>query len=249
MSSSGIGGKVGWADSDSFSTRPYGKKKNIFAASPLSTRYSSANQGNVLLDPSIRGIQDTVLARNSALYSDLGEGGNEIIGNLRGTRSRFEGNQSSYLQSRINPVEQEFVSRQGDLSRSIGQRGLSGSSFGEQAITNLATDKQRTIGDTRAQAEMENLQALTGIDSQMAQTLFQKTAQQMQLNGLDLATAKERLQQELLSLGVGQQQIGLMATMFENWQRRLQASHQIDKSTSRQGEVDYKGGGGGGGIG
>ena len=152
----------------------YGSKRNAFSTSPFSTGYSSANQGNVTIDPSIRKIQDQGLARNSALYGELDQGGQEIMGNLRNTRSRFEGNQSAYMQSRINPFEQEYNKREGGLRESLGLRGVSGSSFGDQSMDSFATEKQRGIGDVRAQAEMENLQALTGIDSQMAETLFQK---------------------------------------------------------------------------
>lgn len=247
---SGSGGNWGFASSQTTQQKlgRYGMKRNQYAAQPISTGFSRMDQGNVTLDPSIRAIQEQGLARNNNLYNQLGSFGQEILGNLRGTRSRYEGNQSAYLQSRINPVEQEFSQRQGGLQRSIGMRGLAGSSFGDQALNNLATEKQRTLGDVRAQAEMENLQALTGIDAQMAQTMFQNVAQQMQITGMDLDTAKTRLQQELQALGLGQAQVKLMADQFENYQRRMLYNLQDVSHTDNISYSSGMGGGGEGGI-
>lgn len=224
----------------------WGRKRNAFAGMGTRTPYSSSNQGNVIIDPSIRGIQDKGLARNEALYGELDKGGKEIMGNLRGTRSRFEGNQSAYLQSRINPFEQEYTKRQGDLQQSIGLRGISGSSFADQSMNNLATEKQRGMGDVRAQAEMENLQALTGIDAQMAQTMFQKAAQMAQITGMDNETAKARLMQEMQALGLGQREIAMMAQQFENYQQR-----NLSRNVDHQSNVSYtqSGIGSGGGSG
>lgn len=208
------------------------------------TGNSTMTYGNVTLDPRIREIQEQGLARNTNLYNQLDEGGREIMGNLRGTRSRYEGNQSAYMQSRINPVEQEYATRQGGLERSIGLRGIAGSSFGDQAMTNFATEKQRGIGDVRAQAEMENLQAITGIDAQMTSTLFQKASQQAALTGMDNETAKAMLQQELAALGLGTQQQELMIKSWEVFQQRAMQNRQYIAQDIIGG---FKGGGSGGG--
>lgn len=212
-----------------------GESQNPYLGGSVSTGNSSALRGNVTIDPRIRQIQEQGLSRNTNLYNQLDEGGREIMGNLRGTRSRFEGNQSDYTQSRINPVEQEYATRQGGLERSIGLRGLSGSSFGDQAMTSFATEKQRGIGDIRAQAEMENLQALTGIDSQMTQTLFNKVSQQANLTGMDNETAKAMLMQELQGLGLGEKQIDEMTKTFESYQNRLLTAGPYQTSQSGSG--------------
>ena len=206
----GLGGKLGGA----------GKKRNPYTNAPIKTGFSSSADGNVTIDPSIRAIQEQGLARNNNLYNELGSSGQEILGNLRDTRSRYAGNQSDYIRSQTNPLEQELNTRQGGLERSIGMRGLAGSSFGEQALTGFAADKQRSIGDARAKAEFESLQATTGIDAQMAQTLFQKIGQQMAITGMDNQMAQDRLRQELASLGVGQGQINAAIQAFEGWQNR-----------------------------
>lgn len=189
-------------------------------ASTMGTGYSTLKEGQLTLDPSIRSIQEQSLSRNTNLYNELGESGKNILGNLQGLRGRYEGNAAAYTKARVNPMEQELTTRQGELQRNLGLRGVSGSSFGEGAQTNFAIDKERALGDARAQAEMENLQALTGIDAQMASTLFNKTSQQMQINGMDLATAKERLAGELQALGASQVQINTMVKAFEGQQDR-----------------------------
>ena len=199
-------------------------KDEFFAEKPwantMGTGYSTLKEGQLTLDPSIRSIQEQALSRNTNLYNELGESGKNILGNLQGLRGRYEGNAAAYTQARVNPLESELTTRQGELQRNIGLRGLSGSSFGEGALTNFSTDKQRALGDARAQAEMENLQAITGIDAQMAETLFNKTSQQMQINNMDLDTAKTRLAGELQAMGASQAQINTMVQAFEGQQNR-----------------------------
>ena len=199
-------------------------KEDFFAENPwantTSTDYSTLDKGKLSLDPSIRSIQEQALSRNTNLYNELGESGKNILGNLQGLRGRYEGNSAAYTQARVNPLEQELTTRQGELQRNLGLRGLSGSSFGEGSLTNFSTDKQRALGDARAQAEMENLQALTGIDAQMASTLFNKVSQQMEISGMDLDTAKTRLAGELQALGASQAQINTMVQAFNNQQDR-----------------------------
>ena len=190
----------------------------------ISTPYSSINSvggsSKVKLDKSIRRIQEQALSRNANLYNELGESGKNILGDLQGLRGRYEGNAAAYTQARVNPLEQELTTREGELNRNIGLRLLTGSSFGEGSKTNFAIDKERALGDARAQAEMENLQAITGIDAQIASTLFNKTSQQMQVTGMDLDTAKTRLAGELQAMGASQAQINTMVQAFNNQQDR-----------------------------
>lgn len=190
------------------------------ASQTWGTGNSSMSYGNVTIDPRIRQIQEQNLAKNNNLYNELGESGRSILGDLRGLRSRYEGNQSAYIQSRLDPYQQQFATRRGELQGSIGLRGLGGSSFGEQALTNFDIDTQRALGDVRAQAENENLQALTGLSAQEANTLFSRVANQASLTNADSDTAKAMLQQELSALGLGSQQQQLMMNAFESWQGR-----------------------------
>ena len=199
------------------------------------TGYSDMEYGNVTIDPSIRAIQEQNLSKNNNLYNELGTSGQNIMGNLEGLRSAYQGNMSAYNQARVNPLEQELTTQQGQLQRSIGMRGLSGSSFGDQAMTNFGIDKQRSLGDARALAATENFQALTGIDAQMADTLFKKVSQQAALTGMDAQTARDRLQQELSALGLGTQQQQLMINEFDNFQNRAMQNRKAIADTVMSG--------------
>ena len=184
------------------------------------TGFSTSNDGNVTIDPSIRAIQDKGLGRIDQLYGETGKYGDELIGNTRTLRERFIGNQSAYSDSQLNPLRQQVSERRGELERNQGLRGISGSSFGEQSVNAYDIESQKALRDASADVEMQQLQALTGIDSQMTQQMFGKISLQAQLNGESLSVAKERLQQELAALGIGADQIKLIAGVFESQQGR-----------------------------
>lgn len=246
---SGGGGQWGFASSQTTRQKlgRFGMKRNPWAFTPISTGYSTANQGKVNIDPSIRAIQDQGLANLTGLYGQAGQYGDELISNTRGIRERFMGNESAYKQSLINPILAQVSQRRGELQRSIGQRGLAGSSFGEQAQTNFDIDTQRQLQDARAQAEMSNLQALTGIDSQLAENMFSKIFAQSQLNNESQNIAQARLRQELAALGIGEQQANLMVNAFEGWQNRMLNNLQDVAHTDNISYTSGMGGGGGGG--
>lgn len=213
----------------------FNEKANRRGTSTIGTGRSTATDGMVTMDPRIREIQEQGLARNSNLYNQLDEGGREIMGNLRGTRSRYEGNQSAYMESQLNPIREEYARRQGGLERTVGLRGLAGSSFGQQSLDSFSTEKNRGLADARAKAEMENLAAITGVDAQMASTLFNKVGQQAAINGMDNDTAKAMLAQELSALGVGQAQINTMVQAYESQQNRAFAERKAIADTIMQG--------------
>jgi len=125
-------------------------------------------------------------------------------------RNDMLGNNSAYIQARVNPLLQQQEARRGELRQNIGMRGLDGSSFGQQALTNFDTDTNRSIADQRALATKE------GMDSAM-----QTFALQSSLNNENFDVAKARLNQELSALGMGEKQIELMSNMFEQYQRRM----------------------------
>lgn len=226
----------------------YGMKRNQFAGLPVSTGYSTAYQGNVTLDPSIRSIQDRSLGRIDELYGKAGSYGDELISNTRSLRNRFLGNQSAYSESQLNPLRQQVATRRGEIQRSLGLRGVSGSSFGDQTINAFDIESQRGLQDASANVEMQQLQALTGIDANLANQMFGKISIQSALNGESLQIAKERLAQELSALGLGQAQITLMANQFENYQRRMLQNLNDVSHTDNISYSSGMGGGSGGGI-
>lgn len=135
------------------------------------TPFSSVNNGVASLDPNIRNV---LL---------------ESIGNTRGELGRARGNQNAFIQARVNPLQEQIGQQRGALQRSIGLRGLSGSSFGDQAMRSFGLDSERALGDARSQATQEAL----GFESQLNQLLAQ--------GGSQLLT------QELAGLGLGDQNI------------------------------------------
>ena len=162
------------------------------------TGFSTVEDGNVTMDPRIREIQEQGLSRNNNLYNQLGESARNLVGN-----------QSAYIQARVNPLEQELTTRQGGLERNLGLRGVAGSSFGNMDLTNFANEKQRVLGDARALATTEGINAAA-----------QMYSQQAQLTNMDNDTAKAMMMQELQALGLGQQQINSMINAFESQQNR-----------------------------
>lgn len=199
------------------------------------TPYSTISYGNVTLDPSIRALQEEGLGQIRQQYGDVTQYGDELIANTRGLRERYLGNESAYTQSLINPLLAQVSQRRGELQRSIGTRGLAGSSFGEQAMTNFDIDTQRTLQDARSQAEFSNLQALTGIDSQLAQFMFGKVSTQSALTGMTLQEAQNRLKQEMDALGLGTQQQQVMIQAFEGFQNRAMENRKAIAGSILQG--------------
>lgn len=213
------------------------------------TPYSKMSYGNVTLDPSIRALQEEGLGQVRQQYGETQAYGDELINNSRGLRERYLGNESAYKQSLINPLLEQVSQRRGELTRNLGMRGLSGSSFGEQSLNNFETESGRALTDARAQAEFSNLEALTGVDAQLAQNMFGKVALEMQLTGMTLEQAKQRLEQEMGALGLGTQQQQLMMQNFEaqqsrGYQERKAIADNISSYFGKSG-----GGGGGGGSG
>lgn len=195
------------------------------------TRYSSAIDGNVMIDPSIRGLQEEGLTKNrSGLETYLGQNAD--------LRQRYLGNQSAFRSARIDPLQRQFAQRRSELQQGIGLRGLGGSSFGDQALTGFDVDSQRAIGEAGAQAEMEDLQAISGLDQDRFSAI-------METSGFDLNVAAMRLQEELSALGLGQEQINQRLQEFQEYSQRMMDRRKSIASTIVGGfGAAGKGGGG-----
>lgn len=223
-----------------------GRKRNPYGGYS-GTGYSTALNGRVTVDPSIRAIQDEGLSRTKSMYGDAGAYGDELIGNTRSLRERFIGNNSAYADSQLNPLRQQMATRRGEIQQNIGLRGMSGSSFGEQALTNYETDSQRALQDASSKVEFDQLQALTGIDAQLTQQMFGKISTQAMINGESLDIAKQRFAQEMQALGLGQAQQQALLGAFDSYQQREMAGSPHDTGFATSGGGGVGGGGGGGG--
>jgi len=179
------------------------------------TGFSSAHKGRITLDPSIRGIQDEILGNLRGVRGFTTQNLNDFLSRSRGLRQRFEGNRGALLQARINPTLQANAQRLGGLQRNLGQRNLGGSSFGNIALGDEASRGSRQLGEATALGEMETLQALSGLDQNTINTVFQNAQIQAMLNGESADIARERAMIEIQALsGLGtqrgsQRQVGL----------------------------------------
>jgi hypothetical protein len=186
------------------------KQANELALMPLSSGASSINRraGTVSLDPSIRALRDSTLANIPGYRSNLNTAYGDFSGRLGSIYGGLQGNQSPFIQARVNPLLQQQAQQTGQLQTSLGMRGLSGSSFGDQALTNLNTDYGRAIGDQAALATQDTLNAQTGVAGQMFNAAGANNQQNMALDTSIQGTAGQDLAQELSALGLAPADIG-----------------------------------------
>jgi len=201
---SGWGEKLGFeqnkakqATNQSRFTRPY-----------INTPYSNyiAQTNTLTLDPSIRSLQEEALGRSRGMLGNLSQGFNDYQTNTMGIRNQLVSSQSPYITARTNPVREAGAQRLGALQSDIGLRQIGGSSFANQALSNLDFDTARQIGDASAIANAENLAAITGLDKDMLNALIGKIQVEANINGWTTEVAQQRLNQELKSMGMGEYQ-------------------------------------------
>lgn len=185
--------------------------RDRFSPQPISTGYSSMDaSGNVMIDPSIRALQDQRLGYISS-------GTEDYLSKNSDLRKRYLGNQSAFRQAIVNPLERKFAQGRSELQQGLGLRRVSGSSFGDQAIQGYDTDAGRAIGEAGAMAEMQDLQALTGLDSNALSAMFQRA-------NAEGAIGQQRLVQELSALGLSQDRVNQMLNAWNASQNRDQQS-------------------------
>jgi hypothetical protein len=183
----------------------YGARKYKGPAN-FSTEYSSTKKGKTTFDPSIRRMQDET-------YGRLGEGISRYLADTDVLRGRYTGNQSAYKDARLNPLREQMALRRGEMQRSIGRRNMTGSSFGDQAITSFDMDSQRALGDAAALAENEDLQALSGLDMNRLNAIYGANEQGRGIYG-------DRLSMELAGLDLGRQQVEQLRGSHEDLMNR-----------------------------
>lgn len=167
------------------------------------TPFSDLSNGVLSLDSSIRGIQDRSLAGVDESRAGFGSGVGGVLQNLNQTRESLLGNQGLFQRARVDPVRDILSRRRGQLTSGISQRGLSGSSFADQALSGFDVDAAREIGNASALADAESLYAITGIDRDTLNVLIGKATVEAQQRGEDMQVARDRLQQELASFNFG----------------------------------------------
>lgn len=177
-----------------------------------STRYSSYADNKLKLDPTIRTLQEEALGRSRGLMGNLSQGTSDYLTRSMDIRNRLMGGESQFRQARVNPIIQAGAERRGQLQENIGARQIAGSSFADQALSNLDFDTARQIGDASALADAESLQAVTGLDKDMLNAIIGRVQVEANINGWTTDVAQQRLQQELSSFGLGTSQTGKAKT-------------------------------------
>ena len=141
----------------------------------VSTPYSNVNPftGQSTIDPTGRNLNLGAL--------------DTYIQNLGSTRSSLLGNQGAYQQARVRPLAERLALGRGQLQRGLGQTGVRGT-FANRALQNYDIQGERALGDARALAQSETLNAL----SQLDQALFEGQT----------GVGQNLFNQELASLGL-----------------------------------------------
>lgn len=194
---------------------------NKATQTPVNMRspFSSVTDGVAKLDPTIRNtLLETMGAtrnlRNAAVRNEDLNFFTETIGNTRDMLGRASGNENAFIQARVNPLEAQVARQRGQLEQSLGLRGVSGSSFGDQALRSFGLDAERALGDARAQATQEALGFESGLNQLLEQSGVQRVEQGRRgidfRSGLDQLLAQggsQLLAQELAALGLSGQNI------------------------------------------
>ena len=126
---------------------------------------------------------------------------NEGIDNFRALLEQAQGNQGAFIQARVNPLVSKIARGRGALNRSLGRRGIAGSSFANQDKTNFNLDSSRSLGDARSLATQESLGFQSGINKDLLN--IATNIQQGDLAGLGLGVNSQ--------LGIGQLNLGVAA--------------------------------------
>lgn len=165
------------------------------------TGYSTVQNGIVNIDPSVRALQDQGIGSLNAGLSQLGRATGEFGTNLGQLRQSLLGNQGAFMRARTAPMERLFSEQRGQLTQSLGRRGLGGSSIAERALTRQALDQTGALADQRSLALQESIGAGMGIEQmllQAAQAQAQgNTTMANYLRGL--ASDRANLEQSLLT--------------------------------------------------
>jgi len=155
------------------------------AAALSQVKANQVNPSQYVVDPTTgRVVASSVVGANGATTS-LGTatpalntaattGLSTVANQQAGLFSAAGANQGQYVQSVVDPLRQQQSAGYGALLQSNAQRGLAGSSLGDQSVTNYLTDSGRAIADTTAAATQQSLGLQSGISSNQATTAVQQ---------------------------------------------------------------------------
>ena len=174
------------------------------------TGYSSFDPSSrrFTLDPSIRGMEDAVTQNYASLYGDFGNAADRFLNQSSGLRSRMFGNQGGYLNAVLSPIRERFSKLRGETQQSLGLRGLSGSTFQNDALRDIDTQASREEANTTALANQDMIRMESGLNESELNALNQAAAQRAAITGETMEVARARAARELGIFGIGQQTSG-----------------------------------------
>ena len=181
-----------------------------------STDYSKTSGGHTSFDPSIRGLQDASMANTGALESGVMGYGSTFRARSDENKDQYDklyaeltSNQNPYIQARVNPLKEQIAGSRGQIQRNQGLRGVSGSSFGNDELTNFDFGAQRQLGDAGAMATHDalgsrsnTLGSLTGLNQNRLTGETQLTNTLNTLNSNRTGIARDRATLERAGLGL-----------------------------------------------
>jgi len=186
------------------------------------TGYSQVSGRNLVLDPSIRQITDQGLSRYSGLFGDIGSASDRFASGIGSIRNRYLGNEGALRQAITDPVRRAASENLGRVERGVGLRRMSGSTFGQQDISNERFRGAREISNAEAFAMDETLKAELGLNQAELDAITNAAMQRSSITGEALEIAKMRVMQELNILGIGSDTQGV--NRFKNQEFQIDAS-------------------------
>ena len=181
-----------------------------------STDYSKTSGGHTSFDPSIRGLQDQSMLRNQELEGGVMGYGTAFRARSDENKDQYDklyaeltSNQNPYIQARVNPLKEQIAGSRGQIQRNQGLRGVGGSSFGNDELTNFDFGAQRQLGDASAMATHDalgsrssTLGSLAGLNQNRLTGETQLTNTLNTLNSNRTGIAKDRAALEQAGLGL-----------------------------------------------
>lgn len=165
-----------------------------------------AEEQFVNIDPRIRGLREETLGRLPGYRGTLGTASQGYLGELGQMSQEMKSNNNPFIQARVNPLVARQSQARGNLQQDLGRRGVGlGTTFGANSLGNFEATTGREVADQRSLATQEALAARMGLDAQTF-SVVQQTIQGFQgMDAQEQAIAAANLSQELVSLGLSQQ--------------------------------------------
>ncbi len=244
--STGYGSSLGYRYGPSKQVPIYGRSGSgpTYGARGGITGYQTvpgAEEQFVNIDPRIRGLREETLGRIPGYRGTLGTASQGYLGQLGEMSEEMKSNNNPFIQARVNPLIARQSQARGNLQQDLGRRGIGlGTTFGANSLGNFESITGREVADQTALATQEALAARMGLDAQTF-NVVQQTIQGFQgMDAQEQAIAAANLSQELVSLGLSQQDASaaIAAAGLQN-QGNMNAQNILGRGLYGAGQFDW----------